>query len=211
MGRGREMTPTRNPWPSLGAGLATGLALGAGVLLFGAGGEEDLRTGVRLTGRTSFFFFLVPLVARPLHILFGSDWTSWLMARRGNFGLAFAGNHLAHLGFIVALYEASPTPPVTEAVRWGGIVGLVLLAAMAVLTFEAPARWIGPRATGIVHRLALHYILWIFFYDIVLKNPLGSYPVLTSLWVAAVALRVVAWRAEVRSVQPGLDPREVQA
>ena len=119
-----------------------------------------------------------------------------MLAYRGNFGLAFAGNHIVHLVFIVALYDASSTPPVTEAVRWGGIIGMIDLALMAVLTFQAAVRFVGVRMTAIVHRVALYYLTWIFMYDIILKNPLGSYPVLTSLWLAAVGLRVAAWFVE---------------
>ena len=196
--RTRPIGVTKRPWASLAAGIGVGAAVAAAVALFGPDGEEKLWSAVRATGRTSFLLFLVPLLARPLDILVGGAFSRTLLAWRGNFGLALAGNHLVHLLLIVALYDASATPPVSEAVRWGGLLVSAELAAMAVLTFQAPVRRVGPRVTAIVHRVTLHGLIYVFLYDLVLKDPIGTYPLLSSMWLAAVSVRFAAWVVEWR-------------
>lgn len=188
------MSRTEYPWLSLLAGaFLAGIYCLPFVLAPDFLTDEKIRELLRLTGRVSFFLFLVPFLARPLHVLTNSAWSNWMVRRRGNFGLAFAGNHVVHVVFIVLLYQISDLPPVETWVLVGGLFGLFYLTTMVVLTFQAPIRLVGARATKYIHRFILYYLIFIFMYDFVFKEPFGTYPILTTIWFVAVGIRIVAW------------------
>lgn len=155
--------------------------------------SDDLTQALRLTGRISFLLFLVLLVARPLHQFVGTGLTAWLLSHRGNFGLAFAGNRAIHLALVALLVSTPSGLPITTLETVGGAFGMFYLAIMVALTIERPARWVGPRVTSLAHRLILYYLVFVFAYDFMLKDPFGTYPVLAAIWFAAVGLRLAAW------------------
>jgi len=95
------------------------------------------------------------------------------MKYRPEFGLAFAGAHLAHLAMILWLASLGGSfPPIVVGV--GGF-GFVLLTAMAITSFPATAKAIGAARWRLLHRVGIHYIAGIFAYDWLTR--LGSDPI----------------------------------
>ncbi len=187
------MSVTRYPWLSLALGAVIGLVATGSTLFNPNSGTEDFTAALRLTGRLSFLLFLVPLVARPIQSFFQNKVTDWLVLHRGNFGLAMVGNHVVHLALIVVLAQLPSEFPAKPIEIWGGAFGMFYLAIMATLTFQAPARLVGRKITGWVHRYILYYLIFVFMYDFLLKEPWGTYPLFAAIWITAVGIRFVAW------------------
>ena len=89
--------------------------------------------------------------------------TRWLSANRRYLGVSFAWAHGLHalaIGLLAALLGAAfEADPVT--IVFGGF-GYALTAAMALTSFDATARWLGPRRWQQLHRTGLH-TLWLIF------------------------------------------------
>ncbi|MEM8497644.1 MAG: hypothetical protein AAF542_06445 [Pseudomonadota bacterium] len=196
---------TRKLW----AGFFTGIILGFTVVAFGhgfrIGDEVAIRQTLLNTAHVSFFLFLVPMIARPLRDLNKNAISSYLVKNRSVFGLAFAGNHLWHLAFIVLLYQVSHEQPEPLAVLIGGSFGFLYLAAMAIFSFPAPIRLIGAKKTKLLHQLAFYYLVGVFFYDIVLRNLETPNPVLWVLFWSAIALRLLSWASTYFRKEPVID------
>ncbi len=124
--------------------------------------DDNLRLLLTLTARIAFMIFLVVFVARPLAQLVPHRVTRWLLAERRSIGIAFAAVHSVHLGLIAYRFSVIPGLEygIVEAL-FGGTAYL-LMYAMLVTSFNAPARAIGPLAWRRLHKTGLYFIGFIF-------------------------------------------------
>ena len=169
------------------------LALGIYVPIGLAGTESAVRSSLVISGRASFFLFLVPFVASSLVRLWPRPSTRWLMKYRGEFGLIFAGAHAAHLCLILWLASIPGTAFAATVIAVGGF-GLVLVAALALTSFPGPTRALGPRRWKRLHRVGVHYLAGIFAFDWLsrLGRDPWVYGPLAGLLAAAYVLRFAA-------------------
>jgi sulfoxide reductase heme-binding subunit YedZ len=85
-----------------------------------------------------------------------------------------------------------------------GTIGYALILAMAVTSFDRPAAWLGRRAWNLLHTVGSIYLWGVFlvaFLGRALRMP--GYWIPVGIAVAAMAIRVVAWRKGRRSTVPG--------
>lgn len=143
------------------AAAATGLA--AVSWLYASGiSEESLGLVLRNSGRIALLLLIVVFATRPLQQLLRAPWTTKLLRRRRQLGVAFAGIHTTHLAVI--LYKVDWDPDLTPAAVFNLPATIVYAAmfAMLITSFGGAARAIGPRAWKVLHKLGL-YILIIGF------------------------------------------------
>ena len=178
----------------------------ATVLVAGDGGREATRLALRLTARLSFVYFMVAFVASPLARLRPGRLGRWLVRRRRAFGVAFGASMTIHVGCILRLYTlyAPDRPPmVTDADFFVGVPGLVLVALMTVTSLIAVRRRIPPRAWKRLHTVGLYVVWSIFFLCLVdsvsrkeTDHPFAAYVAFIAVLVAAMALRLTAFRRD---------------
>jgi methionine sulfoxide reductase heme-binding subunit len=180
---------------------ASALALGAmaaAVLVVDGTGEEGVRALIRATARTSLPLFLAAFLASSLRRLWRRPLTAWLLRNRRQLGLSFAVSHAIHLAAIVALATRFPSSfGTTDAVtRYGGGLGFVMVALLAVTSSDAAVRWLGPARWRALHRIAVWYLFGIFalnYGPAVFFDP--RYAPASLAIFAALVIRVAAWRA----------------
>ena len=116
---------------------------------------------------------------------------------------AFAASHLTHAASIIALAALHPAAfhaAAGEMPRLPGLVGYGLLLAMAVTSFDRTAAWLGPRAWKVLHTTGSIYLWGAFtnaFVSRALRMP--AYAPAAALAIAAMVLRIVAWRRGARA------------
>jgi len=194
-----------NGWRVFGLLAAALTALFAGALAVFGTDEEGLRALVRFTARDSFAMFLPVYAAAPLRQLFPSPTTRWLRRNRRYLGVSFAWAHGLHalaIAMLVLLQgDAFQASAVTRVV---GSFAYLLLAGMALTSFDRTARWLGPRRWALLHRTGLH-TLWLVF-TITWTQSAASAPrylPFAGLAWGAAALRFAALRARRASPTPG--------
>jgi methionine sulfoxide reductase heme-binding subunit len=185
-------------WPLTLALAAAIAALAAAIVLAGRGGAGALSLAIRVTARTSFALFTAAFTASAVYRLWPGRFTRWQRRNRRYLGVAFAASHLTHAAAIVALAVLQPAAFLDRAASMTRVPGLVaygLLLAMTVTSFDRTATWLGPRAWKVLHTAGSIY-LWGAFVNAFLVRALrmpGYWPAV-ALAVAAMVLRVVAWR-----------------
>lgn len=176
-------------------------ALGIGVPVAQGFDTEALRWGIRFTARTSAVLFLLAFIASAMMRLFPSVPSMWLRANRRHLGLAFAFSHGVHAVLIItyaaqgpAQYAAAVTPDMIIA----GSIGYAMIILMAATSFPRTAAMIGRQAWVILHMAGISW-LWLQFVIAFGKRAAQGplYWSFIALFVAALALRIVAWRRRV--------------
>jgi hypothetical protein len=181
------------------------LAASAAIHILAGGGTEGHRAVIRLTARTSLLLFLMNFVASSLVRLAPSATTRWLIRNRRYLGVSFAMSHLIHAIAIVALARAD-ADLFWQLTTVGSIVTgtstYLVIALMAATSFDATARWIGPRAWRSLHWWGAWYIWVSFVFTNGKRVPMSLwYLVPVALLGLAVALRWMATRP--RPLQSG--------
>jgi methionine sulfoxide reductase heme-binding subunit len=122
--------------------------------------EPAIRMAIRATARESCLLFLMAFVAVPLHRLWRTGLSQWLVQNRRFLGLSMAVSHGFHGATIAALHLITQGrhPQVNPL----AILGYVFLIAMSVTSFPVAAKAIGRRAWGILHTAGMHYF-WLAF------------------------------------------------
>jgi DMSO/TMAO reductase YedYZ heme-binding membrane subunit len=185
-----------------GVGFASAVLVASQLALFQAGGSDEagLRFVVRASARISFLIFLLVYLARPLRQLWPTDTTRWLLRNRRYLGVSFAVAHFLHLLDIALLATLLGDAFQREwvALVVGG-ASYVLLAGMVLTSFDRSARWLGPRAWGVLHRTGIHLLWFIFAQSYTFSALQDPYfvPLAIAVWGAAL-LRVAAWRGRRR-------------
>jgi DMSO/TMAO reductase YedYZ heme-binding membrane subunit len=165
----------------------------------------DLGAGIRVTARTSLFFFTLTFSASSLVALRPEPASKWLLRNRRWLGLSFAASHLGHALLIVAL-GLTGTLDVAATTAIGGGAGYLFLAAMAATSTDGAVRWLGRRRWRALH-LAGMYLCWLIFTatyaGATVEDPRHA-PAL-ALCVLGLGLRVAAWarRRKTRRLRAG--------
>ena len=164
---------TQPAWTSrrlalLAAALALNVAVAAAVLGAVGADEDGLKLALRATARVAFLWFALAFVATPAHQLWPGSPSRWLLVRRRFIGASFGAAFLTHLALIVWLYAVVPVidaarpVPMFEVV--GGALGLLLVYAMLVTSFDRAAAVVGPRACRGLYRWGSRYVMAVFLY-----------------------------------------------
>ena len=184
-------------YPGVIFGLCIAL-LGAGYLMMPAYAELADQVGymLRVTARIAFAFFVAAYVARPMVVLVGKG--RLLVANRRYLGLAMALAHTVHFVYVVASLRLSPEPLDYVILIFGGLA-FVLMWAMAATSNDAAMRAMKHNWKRL-HRFGLHY-LWLIFTQsfagrVFGEDPYYLYSILTVIALAALAMRVAAYRRQ---------------
>jgi DMSO/TMAO reductase YedYZ heme-binding membrane subunit len=121
----------------------------------------DVGAGIRVTARTSLFFFTLTFSASALVTLRPEPASKWLLRNRRWLGLSFAASHLGH-GVLIVAQAVAGTLEVEATGAIGGSVGYLFLAAMAITSTDGAVRWLGRRRWRALH-LAGMYLFWLIF------------------------------------------------
>ena len=185
-----------NGWRLTGVLSLLLLAMALGFMAAHGWDAEGVRLVIRATARMSLVLFALAFTASAMAELFPSEMTRWQLSNRRCLGVSFAASHFIHLGAIVTLAVLD------RALFWKltNVSTIVLagaayffIAAMTVTSFDATARWLGPRKWRLLHLVGGWYI-WISFAVAVGKRvPLDSfYWPMAALVLAIAAVRLVA-------------------
>jgi DMSO/TMAO reductase YedYZ heme-binding membrane subunit len=191
-------------WSLVGVASLALVALQVGLFAWGGTEEPGVRMLVRASARVSFAIFLLAYIARPARQLSPTPATRWLARNRRYVGVSFAVAHGLH-GLDIALLGLllGDGFVVLPATLYGGGLTYVLLAAMALTSFDRTARWLGPRRWKTLHRIGIHTIWFIFAQNwtaLAFQSP-GYLPLALASW-GALGIRIAAWRAR-RGVDAG--------
>ena len=117
--------------------------------------EENVFSVLRWSARLSFLALTLVFVARPLQQLVKKPWTAKLLRRRRLIGIAFAGLHTAHLGFIIYRGRISDEYVFRAADNLAGTVGYVVILLMLITSWDSTARMLGRRNWKVLHTIGL--------------------------------------------------------
>lgn len=188
-GRSREV------WGLVGL-ISAVLALGTALVLAVYGtGESGLRTGIRVTARTSYALFLAAFVASSAAAVFPSRLSKWLLRSRRALGVSFAVSMGMHGALILALamaHRASFFAGVNATSLIGGGAGYVLIALMTATSFDRSAKWLGRRRWKALHTTGMYYLWIVFMFSYLGRAHSPAYAVLVGLLLLALGLRVAA-------------------
>lgn len=181
--------------PIVGGVAAALLAIAAGAAL-APDPVEAAHLAARYTARVSFLFFVVTYLASSLVTLWPGDATRALLRDRRGWGLGFAAAHSLHLGALVTfmVMQGELPNPVTLA---GGGLAYLLMFAMAATSNDASVRALGVWWKRL-HTAGIHWLWFVFAFTYLgrLSDPerFAQGAVLLPVALAALALRVIAWR-----------------
>lgn len=159
--------------------------------------EARIGAALRWTARLAFFVYLVVFVARPLRQLVPNAFTASLLRIRPYVGLAFASVMTVHLAIIAWRYAfvLGELPGIPEL--FAGGIAYTLLFLMAITTFPAPARALGWRNWGRLHKTGLYWVGAVFAGSLtsdVLAMPTDPvYLTIGLLFVFAITVRLSAF------------------
>jgi methionine sulfoxide reductase heme-binding subunit len=163
---------------------------------------QSLQYAVRASARTSLVLFLAAFTASSLARLFTSPLTKALVRERRYIGLSFAFSHLLHAIALIVYVKTAPEAfwvGRTPATNIPGSIGYVMILLLAITSFKAPARLLGPKNWKRLHRTGVWIIAIIFagsYFTRIHLHP--DYVVPTVIVVAAMLLRVAAFFSSAR-------------
>jgi hypothetical protein len=141
----------------------------SGLLVLGYGELTDAsaRAVVRLTARTSLVLFCAAFAGSSIRAFWRTGWTRWLVVNRRYVGVSFATSHALHLVAVVAAAQLDPhrffeieQRTLANSVLALGAVGAFSL--MALTSFDAAVRVLGPRLWRGLHWVCGYYVLAAF-------------------------------------------------
>jgi len=188
------MDALRNSWP-----MWLGLFLGVTALIAGFASSSDpleqWSEAARLTARVGFPIFLLAYLARPLHQLRSTNFSTGILQRRKWIGLGFAMSHTVHLGALIIAVELAGRGWDLITIAFGGGAYLTLYA-MAFTSNHTTMKTMGRRWKWL-HRFGMHYLWFIFFQSYAGRifdpetRTLGL--TMTIIALAAAAMRFLVW------------------
>jgi hypothetical protein len=161
--------------------------------------SEDIRWLMGINWRLAAPYFLLTFAASPLHQLFPSRATRWLLANRRYIGLAFAVGAFCQLLPIVAL--ALRFPPALADIhsassQFGEDCIYLTLVLMTVTSFRATNRhmsrttWHRLHSSGMYLLAGLYSVTYVYF---ALYETDATYVVLGTAFLIAWGLRAAVW------------------
>ncbi|MDF9619472.1 ferric reductase-like transmembrane domain-containing protein [Pseudomonas entomophila] len=197
-------------WKLFAALAALTLLMTATVLIAHPLGAEGLRSAIRATARSSFALFLLTFLASSLAVLLPGAASRRLLRERRYLGLAFAFSHTVH-GVLIYLY-AQGYPELFWAGRTAlanlpGSLGYLFILLLALTSFKAPMRLLGPRLWKSLHATGTWFLAGVFCLSFYKRIPMGGgYPLAFALMFAAIALKLVAKQViRLRRTAPSLS------
>jgi len=196
-----QLTSNQRNWSVFFAAVL--LPAGAAVIYLITAGisEESILVVLTLTARLAFLVYLVVFIARPLRQLFATPLTTAVLKNRRLIGVAFAGIHTAHLGFIFYRAEQAPDFEFPVLANLPGALTYGLIYLMFITSFDVTARALGPQAWRRLHRTGLYWIGFIFLATLLpesLDNLADVNWWLVGLTAAAIVIRLTAYYAKRR-------------
>jgi hypothetical protein len=182
------------------------LVLGS-LALFAAFGvdEAGVRVWVRATARASIALFLLAFCARPLHQLWPSDFSCWLLRSARYLGVAGALAQLLHgiaLVWLFRVFASAEQTPDASALVLGGL-GFAFYFAMGLTSNDASVAALGARRWKLLHTVGGYWIWVIFAYTNWGNVPFAFeklgfahqalYVGIQAALFGALALRAAAW------------------
>ncbi len=162
--------------------------------------QASIAVALRSSAQLAFLVFITIFVARPLRALHANAFTQFLLRYRPYLGLAFAAIMTVHLALIgwSFIFVIGERPPWITLIFGGTAYALMFL--MAMTTFPAAARALGPRNWRRLHKTGLYFIGAIFVNalsgDIVEKPTDPFYLAAAILIVLAIAIRATVFIKE---------------
>jgi methionine sulfoxide reductase heme-binding subunit len=151
--------------------------------------EPAVRAAIRATARMSCLLFLMAFVAAPLHRLWATGVSRWLVQNRRFLGLSMAVSHSFHGVTIGALHIV--TQGQHPQINPLAVLGYVFLSAMTITSFPATAKAIGRKAWRILHTAGMHYFWLAFMLEFAMRALSdGIYFGLTVLVTGVMAIRL---------------------
>lgn len=191
-------------WGLIAAGTSTTVALAAAVFTVAGTDSDGTELALRMTARLSFVWFMLAFVAAPLHRLWPSRLSAWLMRRRRALGVTFGLSMAVHVVCIqrlFALYAPVPPPMVTTADFVIGIPGLILVGLLTLTSLDALKRRLRPTAWRRLHVTGIWVVWAIFFLCLVdsvgrksTDHPILAYYSFIAVLLLALGLRALAAR-----------------
>lgn len=212
----RWLAWANRPTRAIGWTLALALFVVAATLALHGRGALGWRLATRHTAQLAYPLFLLAFTASALARRLPGPTTRALLARRRALGLAFATALLIHGGAIVLYHRVAGLAFEPDASFWGGALGFLLVAAMALTSNDAAVAWLGRRRWRALHRAGMAWLFVVYavtYAGRVAQDP-AWWPGLALLG-AALALRVAAvlpsrrppQRNDRLSPPPPADPR----
>jgi methionine sulfoxide reductase heme-binding subunit len=150
--------------------------------------EAAIRLALRVTARTTFFFFICAFSGNALRDLFPGRLSLWLATKRDAFLLAMAVSHTVHLAAIIALFQLLGSSRLKLTTVLGGglvyllIYALAISAIMRLRGLEARSFLGSPRFGAV----AL-YLIWLIFALAFVPRIVSGWPVYSLFSVVALA------------------------
>lgn len=147
--------------------LTTGLLsiMVAALVTFGATPVDGIRLAIRVTARTSLFFFILAFTASAVAQIWPGTLTSWIRRNRRYLGLSFAASHGLHLIVIITLANYAPEVFWTLSNKVSiiaGSSGYFFIFLLAGTSFNRAVQWLGPKLWTQIHLFGLWFI-WVSF------------------------------------------------
>ncbi len=188
-------------WALVGWSAVVVLLLVAAVFAVLGVGEPGLRSGIRVTARTSVALFLAAFAASACAALHPSPLSKWLLRNRRALGVSFAVSMGVHGALIVALWQThreSFLASVAPTTLLGGGVGFVFIALMAATSFDRTSALLGRQAWKVLHTVGMYYLWVVFVFSYGPRAHAPAYALLFGLLLLALGLRLVATARRLR-------------
>ena len=200
-----QLTGWRLTWA-----LVLAIAFGATAVAVAVGGVAGANEGIRITARTSAVLFLLAFTASSAYRLWPNDMTKWVRRNRRYLGVAFAGSHLVHAGFIIASVILSSarfkagvarTPEavyVLDTIAYGFVIAMAITSFDQIANRMQYATWRRLHVTG-------NYVIWLTFFVAYWRRGI-TYPLFYGpfllIVLAALVIRAVG-KAKRKNVAEG--------
>lgn len=200
-----QLTGWRLTWA-----LVLAIAFGATAVAVAVGGVAGANEGIRITARTSAVLFLLAFTASSAYRLWPNDMTKWVRRNRRYLGVAFAGSHLVHAGFIIASVILSSarfkagvarTPEavyILDTIAYGFVIAMAITSFDQIANRMQYATWRRLHVTG-------NYVIWLTFFVAYWRRGI-TYPLFYGpfllIVLAALVIRAVG-KAKRKNVAEG--------
>lgn len=146
------------------------LTVGLPILLYGAFffflgfNEAGNRAAIAWSTKISFTLFCLAFAASAAHPLIKNSLSFWWLMNRKYFGIAFAINHLLHLGFLILLQQVFH-PVFTLAAGtslFAGGMAYFFVVTMLLTSFESFSKYLSRKNWKRLHTVGGYWIWTIF-------------------------------------------------
>ncbi len=151
------MTSNRRNLVTIASVLSLGAATVAAYLVWAGPDDESVRFLLRLSARVAFAVFFLVFIARPMFQLLPTPLTRGLLRNRRQLGLAVGALMALHLGLIGWRFGSSDELDLDGSAIFGAL-SYLFMALMVLTSFDAAARFIGPKHWQRLHGVGIWLI-----------------------------------------------------